>query len=370
MVAPTPVTWPRAPFPSDIATHPILVVDFALVEAGDASEIEKLITAGTTLGFFYLKNHGIDPEPTFGVGETTYALPLDELMKFDTGEDGRTFGYKKTGGTNTDALGNLDSVQFFNISTDDLRAYPEIAHRTYPTTVGDAVKDVLMPFVKQNDRVTDVILGAFEPFLELPAGSLKAMHERTDSLCESEVRVIYKPAPISGAFAAPIGADGKVMAAIGSHTDIGSFTIIHGRGTGGLQVLPPGAADWHWVLPIEGHVICNIADTLSVFSGGILRSNTHRVVPAPGEQGLHDRWSLGYFLRPSYASKMYPLSHMSAKIKAAADTSAMISELVPDQTCGDYIRRRGYLSRTANRTEGSWKAYAGVSDHTRHRDDL
>lgn len=90
-----PVSWPRAPFPADIETHPILVVDFALVEAGDEAEIAKLMTAGTTLGFFYLKNHGIDPEPTFGMGETTYALPLDELMKFDTGEDGRTFGYKK-----------------------------------------------------------------------------------------------------------------------------------------------------------------------------------------------------------------------------------------------------------------------------------
>lgn len=56
------------------------------------------------------------------------------------------------------------------------------------------------------------------------------------------------------------------------------------------------------------------------------RSNTHRVVPAPGDQGLHDRWSLGYFLRPSYASKMYPLSHLSEKIAAAAATSAMISE--------------------------------------------
>lgn len=72
-----------------------------------------------------------------------------------------------------------------------------------------------MPFVAQNDTVTRVILGAFEKFLELPTGSLRSMHERTDSLCESEVRVIYKPAPISGAFAAPLGKDGKVMAAIG-----------------------------------------------------------------------------------------------------------------------------------------------------------
>ena len=90
-----PVTWPRAPFPADLVTHPILVVDFAAVEAGDEAETAKLIKAGTELGFFYLKNHFIEPEPTFMMGESTYALPVNDLMEFDTGEDGRTFGYKK-----------------------------------------------------------------------------------------------------------------------------------------------------------------------------------------------------------------------------------------------------------------------------------
>ena len=30
--------------------------------------------------------------------------------------------------------------------------------------------------------------------------------------------------------------------------------------------------------PLEGHAICNIGDALNVFSGGIMRSNIHRVV--------------------------------------------------------------------------------------------
>ena len=80
-------------------------------------------------------------------------------------------------------------------------------------------------------------------------------------------------------------------------------TILHNR-TGGLQVLPPGSTEWYYVKacthhvpclsmaamprdslrthlarqPIPGFAICNIGDALNIFSGGILRSNIHRVV--------------------------------------------------------------------------------------------
>lgn len=39
-------------FPEDIETHPLLVVDFQLLKAGDAAEIEKLWYAATTIGFW------------------------------------------------------------------------------------------------------------------------------------------------------------------------------------------------------------------------------------------------------------------------------------------------------------------------------
>ena len=35
---------------------------------------------------------------------------------------------------------------------------------------------------------------------------------------------------------------------------------------------------WLRSQPLPGHAICNIGDTLNIFSGGVLRSNIHRVV--------------------------------------------------------------------------------------------
>lgn len=42
-----------------------------------------------------LKNHGADEEVNamFDMGETTMALPLDEKMKYEQGDDGMSFGY-------------------------------------------------------------------------------------------------------------------------------------------------------------------------------------------------------------------------------------------------------------------------------------
>ena len=40
------------PFPQDVPTHPLLVVDYQLVKAEDVNEVNKLWKAATELGFW------------------------------------------------------------------------------------------------------------------------------------------------------------------------------------------------------------------------------------------------------------------------------------------------------------------------------
>lgn len=40
------------PFPDNVPTHPLLVVDYQLLKAGDQTEIDKLWKAATELGFW------------------------------------------------------------------------------------------------------------------------------------------------------------------------------------------------------------------------------------------------------------------------------------------------------------------------------
>jgi isopenicillin N synthase-like dioxygenase len=56
---------------------------------------------------------------------------------------------------------------------------------------------------------------------------------------------------------------------------------------------------WLWVRPQPNCAIINLGDAASKFSNGVLRSGRHRVVPAPGEQGLWPRYSVVYFVRPN-----------------------------------------------------------------------
>jgi isopenicillin N synthase-like dioxygenase len=107
--------------------------------------------------------------------------------------------------------------------------------------------------------------------------------------------------------------------ALGAHTDFGSVTVLFNK-LGGLQVrLPDGiqanaptstsppATDtetklcedgWTYIRPLPGHCIINLGDALVKFSSSMLRSNIHRVVAPPGDQGKVTRYSLVYFCRP------------------------------------------------------------------------
>ena len=40
------------PFPDNVLTHPLLVVDYELIKAGNIQEIDKLWKAATELGFW------------------------------------------------------------------------------------------------------------------------------------------------------------------------------------------------------------------------------------------------------------------------------------------------------------------------------
>ncbi|KAK4703375.1 hypothetical protein P7C70_g2840, partial [Phenoliferia sp. Uapishka_3] len=258
------VAYPPFPFPEDLECHPLVVVDYDILRAGSQEEIDKLYAAVTSLGFFYLKNHHVDPEPVFEMGEETFALPMEELMKFEQGDSGMSAGFKKAGLTNVDAAGNVDTVYFINLAKDDVLHFPEVRQRTYPSTCIERMDDVY-EFVDRSDQVLLNLMISLEPKLGLPTGTFARLHPR-DKNSGSECRIISKPAAGEINFLAE--GDGGKAASIGSHTDFGSFSMLHGRGTGGLQVLPPGTDQWQYIRPMSGMAICNVGDTLCTHTFG------------------------------------------------------------------------------------------------------
>lgn len=227
-----------------------------------------------------------------------------------------------------------------NIAKDDVLAYPSVVQRTYPSPVDKRMQSVIAPFVRKSIKVNNTLLAIFEHKLGLPAGGLLKYHPSSEA-SGSEARVIKAPPR-------PIEESEKIN--LRPHTDFGSLTFLHNR-LGGLQVLPPGSTHWQYVRPMPGHAICNIGDALTIFSGGILHSNMHRVVPPPGEQVSHDRYSIVYFMRPADDVTLHPLVDESDVIRAAVDAKSPeeCAKYHPNTTARAWFERRFKNNRLANR---------------------
>ncbi|GAA5967049.1 hypothetical protein JCM11641_000423 [Rhodosporidiobolus odoratus] len=364
MVAPQ-AKYPRTDFPADVECHPLLVVDFEKIAAGDEAEVNTLYKACTTIGFFYLKNFGFEDatEPMFAFGDETFKLPDEDLLPFEQGDSGVSAGYKRAGSTNVDAAGNVDTVHFINVAKDDALAWPEVRQRTYPKTITKHISTV-QNFIRSSDNVLQKLMEVLEVRIGLPKGTLAALHKEGD-ISGSESRVILKPAEGQrGYLAEGKGDDGNPSAAIGAHTDFGSFSMLHGRGCGGLQVLPPGTTEWQNIRPIPGHAVCNVGDTLSVYSGNIYKSNIHRVVPPPPPQNQDPRWSLVYFIRPGFDNKLAPLSEQSEVIRAHAEQDPAMKAMDKKSTAGEWFKRRVTKQRAANRKGPETWAESRGTEHT------
>ena len=109
-----------------------------------------------------------------------------------------------------------------------------------------------------------------------------------------------------------------------------------------------------WLTTRKGHCVCNLGDAMVKFTAGILRSNIHRVVNPPGEQGDSTRISVVYFSRPE-----------DPVILKVLEGSEMIDEKRkhPVEFAGEeYLTSKEWTIRRAmgRRVGGDWQSTLGT----------
>ena len=130
-------------FPNDVPTAPLLRLSLSALRS-DPEEAEALFKASKDLGFFYLDMRGdelgehllAESDKLFGVGKELFAEGAEKLMNYDyskgeknedgTWKEGRAptyMGYKHVGKGVTDAQGNRDRNEFYNVSFPTPRMY-------------------------------------------------------------------------------------------------------------------------------------------------------------------------------------------------------------------------------------------------------
>lgn len=172
-------------------------------------------------------------------------------------------------------------------------------------------KPLMATYVKHSHALLTNLLGHLNSGLGLPPNTLEPYHS-IGLTSGDHIRIVHSPPPKSPSLTSY--QSHPDTSTLGAHTDFGSLTLLFNR-LGGLQVLLPpsiaaenatkdtgregkGMGSWAYVRPLPGHAIVNLGDALVKFSGGILRSNIHRVATPPGKQADCDRFSLVYFMRP------------------------------------------------------------------------
>jgi isopenicillin N synthase-like dioxygenase len=118
---------------------------------------------------------------------------------------------------------------------------------------------------------------------------------------------------------------------VGEHTDSGALTILLQDEHPGLEVLRNGR--WHLVKPVAGALVINIGDIVQVWSNDRYEAALHRVVVA---NPTADRYTIPFFLNPSYETTYEPLPATVSSERPAAYRRIHWREFRSLRAAGDY----------------------------------
>ncbi|KAJ7775464.1 2OG-Fe-II oxygenase family oxidoreductase [Mycena metata] len=259
-------------------------IDFALLEARDAVELENLLRACQTHGFFYLNFDNSESTKAI-VDEKTgvqnfmkeyFAQAMDVKMKDHLGI--KTKGYIPYGTFTGLKKGDWRTVEHLMLSRWDFVSGAD--------SVAPAVRAKSHLFKSYLDRcnyVVAVMLGALSDVLEVPASNRIDRGHDTSKPCDTTLAMLSYPLDI-----------GETLQ---EHTDIGSMTVLFSHEYG-LQVLAPETHQWEFVEPRDRHAVINVGDALRFMSDKQLYSCVHRVIRATGAYASPHRYSLAFLRRP------------------------------------------------------------------------
>jgi isopenicillin N synthase-like dioxygenase len=232
--------------------------------------------------------------------------------------------YSKQGNTKTEA-GLPDRFESYSVSQDDMLG------NTAPGPNPDPIernREAIKSYILKANDISVRILNQLDEHLQLPRGSMAKL-QRLGGQSGSALRMLrYPPQP-----------EGDRRTAFLGHTDIGTVTVLFNV-LGGLQILPPGLEakeeNWQYVRPEPNCAIINLGDAMVEWSGGILRSNLHRVFFAPGAQAEHERYSLAYAIRPEGVVSMKRLAIEGSLIPEAEEGEESL-----DCSASEWLARKG-----------------------------
>ena len=267
-------------------------------EAGCRQVADALVEAARTVGFFYVRNHGVPTaqlDEVFAVARHFFAAPEADkrsvaISPFHRGwlEIGAT---KMAGSDESDVKGSF--VWGLDIPPDDpdfLAGGRLLAPNQWPAFLPE-MRARLMAYFQSTQLCGQRLLRAFATGLDVRPDYFL---QHVDKPVSRGALIYYpprSPEPNAGEFgAAP-------------HSDFGTLTLLAQDDVGGLQVQEKSGA-WIDAEPIDGTFVVNVGDLLARWSNGRFESTPHRVVNPRGTE----RYSVAMFVDPNWDSIVDPVT--------------------------------------------------------------
>lgn len=291
---------PAKPTTRDLTYAELTIVDLAKASTAEGRRelAVQVRNAMSTVGFFYVVNHGLAPEQTqrmFDIADvpfTDVSLEEKQLYAGTMKETGSYQGYKLRNYWHIDG-GVHDQVENYNINRD-------VTRREHPKPVRPFLPEIEQFAFHNHLNVLHPILRLLALGLGLPEETFVEKHGFS-SAGETYVRFMkyYPRSEEEEAKTKNVWLKG--------HTDFGTITILYSQPVAALQILTADGS-WKWVKHIDNALVINAGDAMEFLSGGYYRATIHRVVQPPPDQRTCTRLGLFYFCMTDDAVKLEPLS--------------------------------------------------------------
>lgn len=275
-----------------------------------AEFLQQLRVAARDIGFFYLINHGVDPQLLTEVQNTSrqfFALSESEKESVAMIHSKHFRGYNRAASERT--RGQPDWREQFDLGAERLpipqtENAPAWSRLQGPNQWPDSLpelKPLLLEWQKTMTGMSLNILRAFAESLSLPIDAFDPLYGDKPN---EHIKLIRYPGR----------SEGESNQGVGAHKDSGFLSFLLQDKQKGLQV-EVEEGQWVDALPIEGTFVVNIGELLELATNGYLRATVHRVIAPPAGQ---ERLSLAFFLGAKLDA-VVPVFQLPAELAAQAN---------------------------------------------------
>ena len=262
-----------------------------------AGVIEAIRSACETVGFFYVRGHGVPMAAHDGIldhARSFFAMPPAERAALDVARSPNFRGYVPMGLVGPGVPRRMPEAFQIMLELDatdpDVQA-GSIMHgpNVWPPGQPD-FRRAMLAYYGHMDLLTHRLLGLFAEGLGLAADHFRRFFHKP----LTQLRLLHYPTQ-DPAHQGSLGVE--------AHTDTGAFTILLQDDRGGLEVR---RRDGGWIAadPIAGTFVINIGDMLAHWTCGHFVSTPHRVANRTGGP----RFSVPFFVNPDYDAVVTPLA--------------------------------------------------------------